>query len=511
MLMPVLINLNASVRPGFSESFLHYKVSLTLGVIALFAWEIKQRHDSQAPAIGLLGGALVVLVTYAVTSRFLAPSFDLKAYVRASDSIAHGTNPYVKQKGGYLYPPLLAESVYLLRAELENAGKSVETPAKEHPKKAAIPAKGDPKKAATAAKGHAQKAAKEQPAKKKKADKQPSVFFSLWCGLQLIAAALVYASGYKLARRLGAGAVHATALPLALLLGNHAYWKTLENGQVNLILTAVFLVAMLCAAEHPFVSGLAIAIGTHLKVYPGFLLGAWTLSGRWRVTAYALLCFGVIFGLQLAFFDPSIWKQYLHFASQAPQQVRGGSLATVSIISFTFGNGKAVVFAGKSWSLAAYVTAAAYAGILLIMGERFLRRESIWRKRRRELGDSLAAATEDKFRIMGHATDAVVLPLLISPIVWNHHYVVLVPVLIWSTLLLGSDRLQVWLPVAAVLFPVFGRPFIYICYAGIWLWIYQTSPQAIWNAIAAQVTTRDEPSVAEAQAPIGSVLEANAE
>jgi hypothetical protein len=463
LLISVLLSWTAREH-DFDAVFFRYKVSFVWGAIALFGWEIKQRLDARASVIPLLGGALVVLATQAVMSRLIPRTFDYEAYGRAADAIAAGTDPYVHQKGRYLYPPLLAESVYLLRGAVDKVAGSMGPPLK---------------KADTGDKQHV------------------TPFFRLWSGAQIVAAVLIYALGYRLARRLGADRFLASALPLGLLLANHAYWRTLENGQINLALAVVFLVAILCAARRPLISGLAVAFGTHLKVYPGFLLGPWALSGRWRVTAYALLWFALIYGLQVALFGPSLWKQYLHFASEAPQQVRDECIATIAVVSFTFGGGRPIAF-GKSWTLAAYVAAAAYAAILSVMAWRFAEREWIWRKQRRELDDSAVATVEEKFRIMGHANDAVVLPLLISPIVWNHHYVVLIPVLIWSTVLLGSDRLESWLPIAAILSPFFGRPFIYIYYFGVWLWIYQTSPQAIWKAV-----TPAAPAPAARQAPDG--------
>jgi hypothetical protein len=443
VLMPVVWNLIGRDRLSLGELLTAQKVSFAVGAIALFAWELKARLDSGAPVLALIGGAVLVTASFGATSRANKLPFDLQAYVRAAESIAAGTNPYVSRKGGYLYPPLLAESIYVLRTPVDKFASMM-----------------------TASSKHA-----------KKSDAAPIA--ALWYGFELLAAVLVYACSYKLARRLGADELLATSLPLVLLLANHAYWRTLQNGQLNLLLATVFLVAILCAARRQFASGLAVAVGAHLKVYPIFLLGAWTLSGRWKITAYALLCFAVIFALQLALFDPSLWQNYVHFAARAPQQVRAESLATVSVVSFTFGNGKAI----KSGTIPGYITAIVYATILLVMAVRFLQREKIWRSRHRELESAAVGSAEDRFRIMGHANDAVVLPLLISPIVWNHHYVVLIPALIWSTLLLGPSRARSWLPVAALLFPYFVQPFIYIYYVGIWLWLYETSPVAIWAAV----------------------------
>lgn len=452
LIAPLLLRLIGLVRPNLDDVLICYKVTLSLGAIGLFVAELKERLDARAPVLGLLGGALVVMTTYGATYRVKELPFDFQAYLRAGDAIAAGTDPYVAQRGGYLYPPLLAESVYLLRSGVDQFQRLVETPSKKHPSKT-----------------HA-----------------ASPIFVLWSGLQILAAAVVYACGYRLSKRLGADELQATALPLTLLLANHAFWRTLNNGQINLFQTTIFFVAILCAAQRPFISGLAVAIGAHMKVYPMFLIGPWTLSGRWKITLYALLCFGVIFALQLTFFEPSIWQHYFHFAAGAPQQVRNESLATVSVISFTFGNGKAISF--KGGSLAAILAAAVYATVLVVMAARFFLREKIWRGRHRELPPAAAAAIEDKFRIMGHGNDAIVLPLLISPIVWNHHYVVLLPVLIWSTLVLGITRLRSWLPVGALLFPFFDRPFIYIYYVGVWLLLYETSPRAIWDAVTAGVT-----------------------
>ena len=97
---------------------------------------------------------------------------------------------------------------------------------------------------------------------------------------------------------------------------------------------------------------------------------------------------------------------------------------------------------------------------------------------------------------MGHANDAVVLPLLISPIVWNHHYLTLLPPLIWSCVVLGPSRWRSWLPIGAALVPYFAQPFVYISYLGVWLWLYQTSPRVIWNAVMG----RDNPERSQDQA-----------
>lgn len=113
--------------------------------------------------------------------------------------------------------------------------------------------------------------------------------------------------------------------------------------------------------------------------------------------------------------------------------MRNESLATVSIITHIFGNGRMINFAKQPWTLAAWLTAATYATILLLMRWRFMQRGWLWRRFARELDSAAVSPAEDRFRIMGHANDTVVLPLLISPIVWNHHYLVLLPALVWSS------------------------------------------------------------------------------
>ncbi len=460
LLAPILIYLATDTRPDFESAYRHYKVAFALGAAVIVGWEIKQRIGSRARLVPLLGGILVVMATYSVVWRFIDPHFDYRAYRKAGRAIGAQTNLYVTQDQPYLYPPLLAESIYLLEKGLDAIEELVDRKAREH------------------ATDTVDRRTIVRPRRE-----QHRPMFRLWCGLQVLAALAAYALGYKLARRLGADEILATGLPLGLLLTNHAFWRNLENGQVNLFVTVAIFIAILGAARRPFASGLAVALGAHLKTYPAFLLVAWTASGRWRVAAAAVFFFALIFAIQSAIFGTTVWAQYFEFAIPPPQQVKPESLATIGIISTIFGDGRAIDFTKTPWSLAAWLAAAAYTAVFLLMGWRFSVREWLWRHSDQRRDDGAVTSTEDGFRIMGHAGDAVVLPLLISPIVWNHQYLVLLPVLIWSVLILGSSRLRNWLPVVLLLAPHLGHPFHYVYYLGLWLWLYQTSPRTVWNSM----------------------------
>lgn len=132
-----------------------------------------------------------------------------------------------------------------------------------------------------------------------------------------------------------------------------------------------------------------------------------------------------------------------------------------------------------------WITAVMYALIVLTMGARFLQREATWRAKGAALARKPNSRLEDQFRIMGHGLDAAALPLLISPIVWHHHYLILIPGLIWGCLVLGGKSWKHWLPLAIMVFPYSVQPYIYVYYLGIWLWLYLTWPTSIWKALTA--------------------------
>ena len=112
-----------------------------------------------------------------------------------------------------------------------------------------------------------------------------------------------------------------------------------------------------------------------------------------------------------------------------------------------------------------------------------MQRRRRWHK---PLGDGWLADPA-KARLLGHTMDALALMLLISPMVWEHHYVMMLPVYVWTITIVG--RRKPWLVLAAGLLlfalPTFDLyPFSYHRLAGLILTLWLTRPRYLADAAA---------------------------
>jgi len=455
--LPTIVSGFSDSPPNYDQLFMRHKVACTAGAFICGGWMLARWAWSREQLIVFWGGLILILATQNVMWRFVYPAFDFRAYQRAGHALASDEEVYKDQVGGFIYPPLLAQGFSLAMPPLDRLERDADRAAARYAKRA------------------------DRDVIDRAKERDPPML-SAWCALQVLAALATYLMGVRLARRCGADTTLAVGLSLGLLLMNAAYWRTIDNGQVNLFLVVSIFAAILAAKNHPVISGLALALGGHLKVYPAFLLGPWAAAGYVKVAVSALCFIAGIFALQVGVSGVGLWEDYLQFAGGVPQQVRPDSLATVAIVSFLLGDGRAVDFKHE-WGVAAWATAIMYGLIVLTMGTRFLWRERLWRRRRGALGEQVSAVLEDQFRLMGHGYDAAALPLLVSPIVWHHHYLILIPGLIWGCVVLGAQRWESWLPIAILILPYTAAPYTYIYYIAVGVWLYQTTPPRIWNAL----------------------------
>ncbi|MEZ4731858.1 MAG: glycosyltransferase family 87 protein [Caldilineaceae bacterium] len=135
--------------------------------------------------------------------------------------------------------------------------------------------------------------------------------------LQLI---LAYALCYRLARRLGLAQGRAGLLVAGLFLFNNPLLATLKHNQVNLWVLNSILLAMLWLPRAPLLSGLCVAFGGHVKIYPLILLLPWILTRQWRALGGAALgMVGVLLVQTKGGQDWQLWQAFLAFAGAFPQ------------------------------------------------------------------------------------------------------------------------------------------------------------------------------------------------
>lgn len=390
-------------------------ISLTaVGVYTLY-----RARDGWQRQLPLLLALLVFFHYLAVLRQHAARSWDYACYEQAAQAIVQGLNPY---GDCYIYFPTPAQAL----AWLYQTGAYGAT--------------------LMLADGAAQ------------VDQLWDLVFYLYEAMQFFQLMVAFALCYGLARRLGLEAQRAGVLVASLFLFNNPLLATLKHNQVNLWVLNLILLALLWLPRAPMLSGLAVALGGHIKLYPLILLAPWTLTRQWR----ALVATGVgMVGLVLLQTnggrDWQLWQAFLAFADSFPQGTffRDNSLHslvynTSGHLQWLAGDGSYHVNEGLVGRIVLVIIG--LCGLAYLW--RFFQRE----RRAVDLSGRADAptATQRPLIDLGHSMDAIALGLLISPVVWEHHYLLALPLVIWA-LASQTKRERLWL-VALSAFLIFVLP-----------------------------------------------------
>ena len=203
----------------------------------------------------------------------------------------------------------------------------------------------------------------------------------------------------------------------ALALWFEPVRTTLNYGQINLVLAAIVLAGMV--SSRPVLSGLSVGVTAGIKLTPA-LSGIYFLATkRWAAAVWSFVAFAATVGIAFAVSGPQSSLYWFHLindptrigpiASAINQSLRGALSRTVGYD----------VGMGPVWLAGAVI-----AVVLLI----FALRSAV------RAGDVLAGVLCVQF-----------FTLLVSPISWSHHWVWMVPALLW--LLYGraaGQRAALW-------------------------------------------------------------------
>ena len=189
----------------------------------------------------------------------------------------------------------------------------------------------------------------------------------------------------------------------ALLIWTEPVRTTLNYGQVNLMLAAVVLAGMV--STRPWLSGLSVGFTTGIKLTPA-LSGIYFLATkRWAAAVWSAVMFGVTVGVAYLVSPAQSNLYWFHLLSDTSRIGPVGSAINQSLrgaLSRTVGYD---VGSGPIW-----LAGVAVSLVLLVFALRATVRA----------GDTLAGIVAVQF-----------FTLLVSPISWSHHWVWMVPALLW--------------------------------------------------------------------------------
>jgi hypothetical protein len=377
-------------------------VALVAGLAA--ALELRARRGRPlAELVPVLAPLLVTLLYAFLIGEYARRPFDYDCYEYAGRAILLGEDPW---RVGllYLYPPLTGQSFALAHSALAwAAGLAGGAP--------------DP-------------------------EAIWGVVFYLFQCAQLGLILLAYALLTRFARGVGMQAAPAHALVALLLLIDNPLLRTLRNGQVNLWILDLSLLAILLARGVPALAGFALALSVHVKLYPLVVLLPLLFARCWRAIAWTFAGAALILWFQTDFGrDWTIWRQFLDFYGRVyPGEVafRNSSFHSLAYNTLRF------LWVRPSGDLLALVR---------ILSSVFSLAMGLWLLLRTVARERAAAPGPD--RLLTNGADALAFSLLISQSVWEHHFVLALPLVILAAATRWRERP---LAVAIPAFLVLGMP-----------------------------------------------------
>lgn len=369
------------------------------------AWELRRRRGRPwwewLPVLLLL---LVDLCYITLISEHSIKMWDWGCYEGAARALNEGVNPYVGSC--YYYPPFTAQALAVIYRVLKRACEllGLET---------------------------------------SRLFVWNLVFYFYQCG-QLLMVHLAFVLCYRWARNLGVGRAASAIAVAVLLVCNNALFRTLWYNQVNLWVLNLVLAAVLWMPRWPMVSGLAVALAGHIKLYPLILLGPWTLmrraKGRWHTWIAVAACLvgagGIVLMQTKLGRDWLIWQQYLAAPFSDPKIVYFRNNSLYSVIYNILRMAGVDVATSRADDALRW---AATLGMFAWFGLRFLERELGKGIGHRVSGIVLSSTPPTPhpiayplYPLYGHSADALALALLVSPSAWEHHFVFALPLVLWA-------------------------------------------------------------------------------
>lgn len=431
------------ISSPYGPDILPFEVfGLCAAVVLLAAAYIVLRRSapltlSRALPVGLL--VLISLHFAASLADFPRKPSDYGCYERAAQAVVAGENPWQQQS--YLYPPLLAVALAV-------AYRSVAP---------VVPPGLNPW----------------------------DLIFYIYQSAQLL---LIVGAIYlccRLARQMGFSRTNGALIVAALFVCNAPLLRTLALSQINLLVLDSYLVAMLCVESRPVLSGLAISLGAQAKLYPALLTLPWIITKRW-LAALAALLGTIAWCVALAALAGGwqVWAQFLHSTGHYPRDVLGHRDSSLyAMLSYCWdltGAGH-----GQMNAASTFVRLGVPLAMVLLCGwiiSRVIVRERLFASSESPRTAAPSRAWASRSRLLGHSMDVIAFSLLMSPIVWSHHYVLATPLVLWALGARGEDKLwQVVLAGVLVLgMPTFYLfPLMYHRVAGLIMLLHLTRPRVL--------------------------------
>lgn len=446
ILLPVLLHwegLSRFITNFYGEQFELLELFGFTATIGLFLWafiEGRLRHPASWRAwLPIWLTVFLGLLWLSILVETSSSPGDYPCYQNAAVALQFNKNPY---HGCYFYPPLLAQGLTTLSKSIVAFGFLF-------------------------GKGVAPDST------------WPMVFY-LFQSLQLLMILVAFRLSLALAQQLKLKKLLSILFVTGLFVLNIPLLRTVILHQINLWILTAILGIILLINKKPFWAGVITAFSGHIKVYPLIFALPFAVGKKWHALlglAAGLVAF-VLLPVSLGF-RWTIWQQFGQFFLRFPQYnaPRNNSLYSIAanILVLT---GADVTNEESIWRFAP--RAGYYLLVLLVIGWLAWR---FFQTRRIIKGVNLT--DQKRFLLVEYSflMDMVAAQLLVSPSLWEHQWVIILPFVLWAVSfqvhLTSRPHLSAALAGVLMIYavPSFDIiPFSYVRIAGLLLLLWITNP-----------------------------------
>jgi len=319
------------------------------------------------------------------------------------------------------------------------------------------------------------------------------LYYLFICG-QFFQVLLAFFLFYKLSLNFGIKKISALLLTTVLFTINYPLFISVCSNQMNLLVFTLILLSLCAVKGRRFFAGLALALAINIKLYPIMMLFTWSAIRRW------VLVVGIIVGILFLLLLQTNWGTDWSYVQEYFLHVFGPSADPPMSFTFYDGSIKGLVMRtlDKIYSLRGItmelndmesvvyiVTLLFVISIIAWFVVRFIRRERIYKKYR-DTEMNFSGDFNNMYRFLGHTMDTLALNLIISPLIFDYHYIFVMPLLLWAITIFHTKRL--WMIGLGALL-IYAPPLLYVFplyyhrLAGLLLLLMVTSPKAVADDI----------------------------
>jgi hypothetical protein len=408
----------------------------TFMILAL-AWYFVRTGSPKYGGIFWAVFLFVMFVHLGIVTEFSGRSYDYKCYEDAAKNYLAGTNPYADC---FIYPPPVVQCFAFI-----------------HQGCAAVawrfaPGFAEPKFIS-------------------------SMVFYLYQSAQFFLVMALFLLLYRFSLRLGLTAMTSVLLVAVLLVLDNPLLRTIRFNQINLWILDAVILGILLLPRHAFLSGVILAVAASLKLYPAALFLPLLLRRNWKSLSGGLI--GGAGVLLISTNGGTDWKLWKQFSSAIIDAESWSTPFRDNSLRGLFSNAVGLIQGALSipaFRIGQTIYLVSIPVILVWFLIRISSREKIARIR------ALSGEAESQeISMIGHLVDMCALGLLVSPLVWEHHYVMALPLVVWALLASGSRQILAVIGVFLILaVPTFDFfPFSYHRLVGLVMLLIVSGPGEI--------------------------------